>query len=131
MGNANRSHTKDLILYIAIGVCIAMGVMFWPYLIPERYWPHLTTTWFAFIFFTAALGIFLVKLYWSKRKILKLWLLLGLLMAIHTTAYVILLSHLHQWPALWYLLTMPIEAMLFALVVKICLNILPTSRGRF
>jgi len=131
MASANRSRKKDLILYIAIGVCVAMGAVFWPYLIPEPYWPHLTTTWFAFIFFTAVFGIFLVKLYWSKRKMAKLWLLLALLMAIHTTAYVIFLSYVHQWPAIWYLFTMPIEAMLFALIVKICLNVLPSNKGRF
>jgi hypothetical protein len=53
------------------------------------------------------------------------------LMAIHTTAYVIFLSHVRQWPALWYLFTMPIEIMVFAVIVKVCLNVLPSNRGRF
>lgn len=126
-----KPSTRDLILYTAIAVGIVTVGTLWAFLMPEVYWPHLTTTWFAFIFFTAGFGIFLVKLYWSKRKILKLWLLLGLLMAIHTAAYFIFLSYVHQWPAVWYLLTMPIEAMVFALIVKICLNVLPTIRGRF
>jgi hypothetical protein len=126
-----KSSTRDLIIYIAIAVGIVTIGTLWAFLLPERYWPDLTTTWFAFIFFTAVFGIFLVKLYWSKRKMARLWLLLALLMAVHTTAYVIFLSYVQQWPAIWYLFTMPIEAMLFALIVKICLNVLPSNKGRF
>lgn len=126
-----KSGTRDLILYIAIGVGIVTVGTLWAFLMPERYWPHLTTTWFAFIFFTVLLGIFLARFYWTHRKIVKLWLLLGALMAIHTMAYAIFLSYVHQWPALWYLFTMPIEVMLFAVIVKMCLNILPSKFRRF
>ena len=126
-----KSNTRDLIIYIAIGIGIVMVPTLWMFLVPERYWPHLTGTWFAFIFFTVVLGLFLVKLYWPHRKMVKLWVLLASLMVNHALAYIIFLSHVHQWPAVWYLLTMPIECMLFALIVKMCLNVLPSNRGRF
>jgi len=131
MGAAIRPQRRDLIIYIAIGASVPAAMMAWVYLVPQRFWVHVARTWFAFIFFTVFLGIFLVKLYWPHRKMAKLWLLLGLLMAIHTAAYIIFLRHVHQWPALWYVFTMPIEGMLFALIVKICLNVLPSNRGRF
>lgn len=124
-----KSSTRDLLIYIAIGVGIVTVGTLWAFLLPERYWPHLSYTWSAFIVFTVVMGVVLAKLYWHKRRMVKLWLLLGLLMAIHTVAYVIFLCYVHSWSALWYVFTMPFEVMLFALVVKVCLNVLPRKVG--
>ena len=129
MGAAIKAHKRDLIIYIAIGVSLPTAMVAWVYLIPERFWPHLTYTWYSFILFTVLMGVVLAKLYWHRRNSLKLWLVLALLMAIHTVAYVIVLSHVHQWSAIWYVITMPFECMLFGVIIKLWLNVLPRKVG--
>jgi hypothetical protein len=117
--------TRDLVTYVVIGLgTVTVGTLC-VFFIPERFWPHLTHTWFSFVFFTGLLGIVLVRLYWPARQLKKLWLLLAFLFVVHTVAYAIFLSHVQQWPAIWYLLTMPAEVMVIATIIKICLNVLP------
>ncbi len=99
--------------------------MLWPILVPERFW--ISHTWFSFVFFTVLLAIVLIKLYWSARKSAKLWLLLAFAFLVHIVAYAAFLSHVQEWPALWYLLTMPVEVMVFAAIIYKCLKVLPAK----
>jgi hypothetical protein len=47
------------------------------------------------------------------------------LLGVHIAGYIVLLNHVREWPAFSYLLTMPIEIMLIAAIVKVFLNVLP------
>lgn len=119
--------TRDLILYVIVGLCLAAGAVLWPFVIPEPFWPHLTHAWFSFIFSTFALVIVLAKMYWPMRNSVKVWLLLTLLLGVHIIGYTILLRSIPQWPAVSYIVTVPVEVMAINLVTKICLNVLPRN----
>ncbi len=44
---------------------------------------------------------------------------------VHVALYVFVLTHLDRWPSIWYVVTMPVEAMLIFLTFKKLLNIMP------
>jgi hypothetical protein len=118
---------RDLVLYVVVGVSLAAAAILWPFILPERLWPHLTRAWFFFIFFTLVLAIVLAKMYWPWRNSVKVWLLLALLMALHIIGYSILLHFAPQLPAISYVFTMPLEVMAINLVTKGSLNVLPRN----
>jgi hypothetical protein len=111
---------RNLLLYIVIGVGIVGGII-----TLAIYAPKIGHAWFSFVGFTILLVGILVKLYWTARKDLRIWMLLLAFLAIHCGFYTVLLRHSSDWPAFWYVLTGPIEVMVFATIAKIGLNILP------
>jgi hypothetical protein len=120
-----KQGTRDFILYIVIGVGLVTIGTLWMFVVPERYWLHLNHTWFSFIFFTGLLLIVLAKMYWPVRQNLKIWFLLIVFLAAHFACYVLFLEYVREWPAFWYLLTMPIEVMIFAAITHKFADVLP------
>ncbi len=91
--------------------------------VPERLWP--SHAWYTFIFSTGFLSIFLARIYWHARKMASIWLFLALLLIIHIFGYSLLLRHTQALPGILYLFTIPIEIMVFAAIIKKCLNVMP------
>jgi len=111
---------RDLLLYVIIAVgavAVIIGL--------AMYVPNISHVWFSFVGFTSLLAVVLAKLYWHVRKSAKVWLLLAFLLTVHCLCYVEILRHLSNWPAFWYVLTMPVEVIAVAAAMKICLNVLP------
>jgi hypothetical protein len=118
-----KKNSRDLILYVGIGIAVALAAVALPIIAPERY--SVSHSQFSFFFFTLIFAIVLVRMYWPVRRLLKVWLLLMFLLGVHIAGYIILLNHVQQWPTFSYLFTMPVELMLIATIVKVCLNVLP------
>jgi hypothetical protein len=108
---------RELLLYIVAGIGVAAGLVAMAGIA--------TYTWYSFSCFTILLAGVLAKMYWPARKSAKVWLLLALFMAVHIIAYTFLLQRVREWPSLLYLLTGPGEVMLFAVIAKILLDVLP------
>lgn len=115
--------TRDLFAYVAIGLCLAAVAVLSPIVIPEHFW--VSHTWYSFIFFTGLLAVVLIKMYWPVKEAARIWLLIALLLAIHTAGYTVLLRHVQEWPAFSYLMTMPIEVIVIAAIIYKCLKVLP------
>jgi uncharacterized transporter YbjL len=110
--------------YVVIGIVLVAGIVALAALRPDISSDRFHT-WFSFFFFTSILGLVLAKMYWPVRKSPKVWLLLAFFMLMHVVAYTFLLQSVRQWPSLLYLLTGPVEVMLFAAIAKILLDVLP------
>jgi len=116
----------ELFIYVRVGIGLVAGVLGLAVLRPNISDAQFHI-WFSFIFMTALLLYILVKMYWSVRRVRKVWLLLGLFMTAHTTGYVMLLRHVSNWPGLWYVFTVPIEIMLFATIAWLWLKVNPPN----
>jgi len=90
--------------------------------------PGITFAWYALIFFTLLLAAGLTKMYWRHRGKRTIWRLLFAFIAIHIVAYVVLLHYVPNWPAFWFIVTVPAEVMLFIFVAHAWLHVLPTAK---
>jgi hypothetical protein len=122
-----RTETRDLVVSVLVVSGLVIGGILYAFLVPERFWPHLTHGWFVFVCMTALLEFILIKMYWPFRRSGKVWLVLGILLLIHIGAYVEVLRHIEDVPVLSYFLTIPAEVMIAATITKIWLNVLPTK----
>ena len=113
---------RDFFLYAAIGIGIVATVVLW-----ASVGPDISHTWFSFLFFTGLLLAVLVKMYWPMRRNVKIWLLMLAFLTAHIGSYVLFLRRVHEWPAFWYLLAMPIEVMIFAAITHKFAHVLPTK----
>lgn len=102
---------RDLLISIVVGIGLVIVII-----ALAVYAPNLSHAWFSFGFFTILLAAVLAKMYWSVRRIRKVWLLLTLFMAGHITAFIIFLEHHPDWPTFWYIPVCSIEVMLFAAI---------------
>ena len=118
-----KQRVRDLLLYAVTGVGIVGGAVLFGVSIPERFFP--SRAWFVFICATAFLCLFVLKMYWQYRRSAKLWALLVLLLIVHIALYTIIFEHLPQFPTILFLFTVPVEIMLVAAIVKLCLNVMP------
>ena len=89
------------------------------------YLPNLSHTWFMFIGATAFLIFFISRMYWAHRKSGKLWALLALLLIAHVAFHAFMFDVFPQFPTILFLFTVPLEIMLVATIVKLCLNLMP------
>ena len=76
------------------------------------------------------LFVFLLRFYWRFRRQRKLWVAMLSTLIVHVSLYVSVLTYLDRWPAIWYVVTMPLEAMLIFLIFKKVLNIMPDINVR-
>jgi hypothetical protein len=113
---------RYLLLYVVIGLAFVGAII-----LLTLVHPSFSQKWSAFVFFTALLVIVLAKMYWSERESAKLRISLILVLSAHITLYVAFLTHVENWPALNYVLTMPIEVMVIMSVIKVCLNVFPRN----
>ncbi|MFY9585350.1 MAG: hypothetical protein WAR21_12760 [Candidatus Acidiferrales bacterium] len=121
-----KTHFSDLFWYIVIGLLVILCMALWLIYVPERYW--IDEKWAAFALFSFFLFAFLTKMYWRLRMSAKFWALMLAVLTVHVLAYVPLLKYIQR--ASWYLIIMPIEAMLIALAIKLVLNVLPDLTTR-
>ena len=112
---------RDLLLCIAAALAVVIGILFLGSL------PGITHAWYSLIFFTAILVAAISKMYWKHRGKARVWPLLGAFIAAHIAAYVMLLHYVPDWPAFLYILTGPAEIVLFILIAKSRLHVLPTT----
>jgi hypothetical protein len=110
----------DLILYVVIGIGF-VGIV----LALAFYLPGISHTWFMFIWATAFLGVFISRMYWPHRKSGKLWALLALLLIGHIVSYAAIFDLFPRFPAMLLLITVPLEIMVVATIVKVCLSLMP------
>lgn len=122
-----RSRARDLLIYVSIGLAIVGSIALYEVLVPAQQWIHLSYKWFSFIFFTILLAVILAKVYWQKRRKAKLWLLFALFMTAHVAAFAVFLSRVPSWPTLWYIPTCTAEAVLFMVIAKHWLNVMPKA----
>ena len=74
---------------------------------------------------TGFLCFFVAKLYWHKRKSLRMWAVLVAILIAHILGYSVLLERVQHFPDALFLITVPLEIMLTILIVKFCLNVVP------
>ncbi len=125
-GDVGR-RVMDFALYVAIGILLVGAMILWVFLFPNL---PVRRQWFAFVVFTAVTVNIFVQGYWHVRASTALWQLLGLWLAIHTCAYVVLLKRVPTWPTLAYAVTMPAEVMAVACVIWLVLRVVPKFPGR-
>jgi hypothetical protein len=117
--------TRDLILYVAIGILVSAAAIAWPIVVPQRFW--LGHAWFSLVFFTVLLAAILTQMYWRARRRAQIFGLLGLFLAVHLAAYAVLLHYVPDWPAFWYVPSCTAEVMLFIALAKLWLHVLPST----
>ncbi len=115
-----RKRLLDLILYVAIAVCIFAAVAAF-----AIFHVDLSRAWFVFAVATVFLCVFVAKMYWNHRKSAKMWTLISAALIVHIVGYSTLLDHHPDFPDISFLVTVPLEVMLIAAIVKLCLNIMP------
>lgn len=128
MDNAINKNRRDMLLYVIIGLLTILaitGIVVW---VPSNRVPD--KKWTQFIFYSLVLYSFLVKIYWRHRTILKLWAILFGSIGVHLSAYLPILSRIDYSPALWYLVTMPLEGVIVMLVTWHFLQIPPDTNVR-
>jgi hypothetical protein len=115
-----KHRLRDFLLYIVIGIGVVTGA-----LLLAVFAPNISRTWFMFIGATVFLCMFISKMYWQYRRSAKLWALLILFLVVHIVVYTITFASLRQFPTILFLFAVPIEIMVVAAVVKLCLNLMP------
>jgi hypothetical protein len=123
---SNATRMRDFFLYLAISVGI-LAIVLWLAVYEPRVTLSEFHTWFGLAWFTALLAAVLVKMYWKARKRAKLWLLLTSFLAVHGLAFGILLYFVPAWPTVTYILTGSAEVVLFILIAKVTLGVLPIT----
>jgi drug/metabolite transporter (DMT)-like permease len=108
----------DFAFYLAVAVCL-VGIALVCLIL------SISRSWYTFIIATIFLGVFVVKMYGHHRKSRRLWLLLATLFTVHVAGYAVFLKRLQQFPDIVFLLTVPIEIVLIAAIVKVCLGVTP------
>jgi hypothetical protein len=127
MANANRRY-RDMFWYIVIGLLVILAIVVLVVWVPDRRLPN--HKWTQFAFYSSLLFVFLSKIYWRYRYRLKLWLLIFAAIAVHLSAYLPLLWRIDYSPSLWYVVVMPLEAMLVMIVLWLLLRIPPDVNVR-
>ena len=111
---------RNVLIYVVTGLGLLAVT-----LLLAAYAPNITHAWFSFGAFTILLVAVLARMYWPVRKSAKVWLLLAFFMVVHIVAYAFLLQRVPRWPSLLYVVTGPVEVMLFATIAKVWLDVLP------
>jgi len=111
---------RDFLLYVAIGFALIAAITILVFVAP-----NISKAWFVFTGATAFLCLFVSKMYWKHRKSGTLWTLLVLLLIAHVGLYTIIFKQFPQFPTFLFLFTVPLEVMLVATIVKLCLNVMP------
>ena len=114
---------REFFLYTAIGIGLVATVLLLAFFLP-----NISHTWFIFFWATAFLCLFVSRMYWHEKKSGKLRILLAFLLIGHIGIHTILFEHFPKLPTILFLFTVPLEIMLVAATVKLCLNVMP---GRF
>src|ERR1700733_10721729 len=115
-----RRGIHDFLLYIIIGIGLVTAGLLLAFFLP-----NVSHAWVIFFWATAFLCLFIPKMYWQHRSSVKLWALLILFLIAHIVLYAITFEHLPQFPTILFLFTVPVEIMLVAAIVKLCLNVMP------
>lgn len=115
-----RKRLRDFTLYVAIAGCILAVVAAFAF-----FRVNLSRAWLVFAVATAFLCVFVPKMYWHERKSLRMWALLATILIAHVLGYSTLLARAQHFPDPLFLITVPLEVMFIALIVKLCLNIMP------
>lgn len=116
----------DMTLYVFIALVLVGSIILWAFLFPEV---QVSRNWLVFSWFTACLVFTLVQSYWHVRQLGALWLVLALLLVVHTVAHALLFRYFQAWPAIAYLFTVPAEGVAATYVVWKALNVLPKGVG--
>jgi hypothetical protein len=111
-----------MVWYILIGLMVLAGIWLFVIFVPKSKWP--LRKWTEFAFYSLFLFAYLCKAYWQHRTRARLWKWLVAVLAVHLCLYIPVLAHIGVMPAILYVVIMPIEAMLIALVFKLALNIM-------
>lgn len=94
-----RGRVRDYVLYIAIAFAF-LGAVF----VVEGKWGHEAfIRWGGLTGFTAGLFGFFVKEsreYFRERRF---WMLTAVLLAVHLTAFAIVLTHVEEWKLMWFM----------------------------
>lgn len=121
----SKHRLRDAALYVVIALCLVGFVGTLALWLPEKDVP--SRAWFVFVVATAFLFFFIGKMYWHKRRSPRVWLLLAAVLVVHVVGYSVLLSYLPNFPDALFLVLVPLEVMLIALIVKLCLKVMPQS----
>jgi len=117
-----RHGARDLILYIGIGTALVAVALFLAVFLPG-----ISRAWVTFGGATVFLCWFVSSMYWQRRRSPKLWTLLASLLLAHVAFHAVILERFPQFPAILFLLTVPVEVMLVAAIVKACLDVMPNQ----
>jgi hypothetical protein len=115
MGTAPKNYGRDLAWYIALGFVVLGGIA--GYVIWVAPAKSLSRKWSELGFYSLMLFVFISKFYWHYRHRLSLWISLAACLMIHLTIYIPILARIDQPLAIWYVLTMPLEAVLIMLIL--------------
>ena len=115
-----RREILNLLLYSVIGIGLVTALLLLAFFLP-----NISHSWFIFGWATAFLCLFVSGIYWHQRKLSKLWLLLALLLIVHVSLHVIIFDRFPHVPTILFLFTVPLEIMFVAVIVKLCLNVMP------
>ena len=124
-----KGQFRDSLVYTVIGIGV-LAIIFYLAAFEPRVSLSEFHTWFSLAFFTALLAAVLAKAYWPVRRRILIWLLLAAFIAVHTAAFVAFLERDPNWPAFWYIPACTAEAMLFMLIAKLWLNVMPKTTWR-
>ena len=126
MDSTTERHRWDFFWYVVIGLLVLLGIagfVIWvpPSKVPKRKWTE-------FSFYSIMLFALLAKIYWRYRSRLKMWLLLLASLALHLSVYLPALRQVDYSPTLWYVATMPVEAVLVMLFMWWLLHLGPDHK---
>ena len=117
-----RRGLVNLIIYLGIGIGLAAGALFLAFFLPS-----ISRAWFTFFGATVFLCWFVSSMYWQRRRSPKLWALLALLLVAHIVVHALVLGRFPQFPTILFLLIVPVEVMLAAGIVRMCLGVMPNQ----
>jgi hypothetical protein len=118
-----RHKLRDLAVYAAIAIGIVALILVCAILIPDR--DSTSRTWYMFFVSTGFLCFFVTKMYWNHRSSKRIWILLVVLLLIHTVVFKIVLNRVSQFPDFLFLFTVPLEIVMAGAIVKVCLDVMP------
>jgi hypothetical protein len=96
--NRIRGRVRDYILYVLITVAFA-GMVF---MIQGRWGHEALIRWGGLAGFTAVLFGYFVGDSRQHLRQHQFWVLTAILLVLHLTAFVILLSHVEEWKLMWF-----------------------------
>jgi hypothetical protein len=128
MTTSRRKLNPLLLAPVVIGGCFGLGLLFGQY--GKDHWVP-PTKWLGLGVFTAALfGL----VFWEFRRNwnrVRLWGVMLLLLAMHLTAFTIILRNVEEWRAIWFGMGTVLESLLwFSVLWHMGLRPTPSKRRR-
>jgi hypothetical protein len=106
---------SDTFWYVTGGLLVLLGILLWLTYVPDKY--TIPNKWGIFGIITIIMSVYVIRAFRHTRKSGGFWALLLGLFALHIFVFAMILRLVQQWPAILYVVIVPVELKLIELIL--------------